>query len=146
MTANFTWLSAAIGGAMIGLSAALMMLLTGRTAGISGILGGLMTTRGGDVSWRAAFIVGLVAAPALGDWAGFIVNQPEMPASWIVPYSHTTGPAPLCTFHRNGVPRVGFGTSQTVAFGGGPHAISAARTQTPALPGSAAAPKGAAEC
>ena len=37
---NFTPLSAAIGGALIGLAAALLMLLTGRIAGICGILGG----------------------------------------------------------------------------------------------------------
>jgi uncharacterized membrane protein YedE/YeeE len=40
--ANFTPVSAAIGGALIGLSAALLMLLTGRIAGISGIFGGCL--------------------------------------------------------------------------------------------------------
>jgi uncharacterized membrane protein YedE/YeeE len=37
--ANFTPVSAAIGGGLIGLSAVLLMLMTGRIAGISGILG-----------------------------------------------------------------------------------------------------------
>lgn len=60
---NFTPLSGAIGGAMIGLSAALLLLLTGRIAGISGILGGLLTQRPGDVAWRIAFVAGLVAGP-----------------------------------------------------------------------------------
>jgi uncharacterized membrane protein YedE/YeeE len=84
MIANFTPLSAAIGGALIGLSAALMMILTGRIAGISGILGGLVTTRGSDASWRVAFIVGLVAAPLIGVVAGYTLDAPAMPSSWIV--------------------------------------------------------------
>ena len=84
MTANFTWLSAGIGGAMIGLSAALMMILTGRIAGISGILGGLMTTRNGDMPWRVAFLAGLIVAPLLGLSLGYIVDPPAMPSSWIV--------------------------------------------------------------
>ncbi|HVG51565.1 MAG TPA: YeeE/YedE family protein [Xanthobacteraceae bacterium] len=81
--ANFTPISAAIGGALIGLSAALMMILTGRIAGISGILGGLLTT-GGDYSWRIAFIAGLLAAPLIGALAGYPLAAPAMPASWIV--------------------------------------------------------------
>ena len=60
---NFTPLSGAVGGAMIGLSAVLLLLFTGRIAGISGILGGLLTPARGDVAWRAAFIVGLVVGP-----------------------------------------------------------------------------------
>jgi uncharacterized membrane protein YedE/YeeE len=58
---NFTPLSAAIGGALIGLASALLMLLTGRIAGISGILGETLT--GGDKQWRLAFIAGLLLAP-----------------------------------------------------------------------------------
>ena len=60
---NFTPLSGAIGGAMIGLSAALLLLVSGRIAGISGILGSLLAPKAGDVAWRVAFIVGLVAGP-----------------------------------------------------------------------------------
>jgi uncharacterized protein len=84
MSANFTWMSAAIGGAMIGLSAALLMILTGRIAGISGMLSGLLTTRGGDASWRALFLSGLVVAPLLGMMFGYFFEPPAMPASWIV--------------------------------------------------------------
>ncbi len=84
MTANFTWLSAGIGGAMIGLSAALMMLLTGRIAGISGILAGMMTTDGREISWRAAFVIGLVVAPPLANMADVVFDPPQMPVSWIV--------------------------------------------------------------
>src|SRR5438874_1606612 len=53
--ANFTPISAAIGGALIGLSAALLMLLTGRVAGIGGIFGGLLSLETRDKTWRLAF-------------------------------------------------------------------------------------------
>jgi len=57
---------AAIGGVLIGTSAVLLMALTGRVAGISGIVGGLLPPKPGtDRSWRLAFILGLVAAPAV---------------------------------------------------------------------------------
>lgn len=66
---DFTPLSGLIGGALIGLAAALLMLLTGRLAGVSGILGGALTA-GSDRPWRLAFIAGLivaaVAAPLFG--------------------------------------------------------------------------------
>jgi uncharacterized protein len=59
----FTPISALAGGAMIGAAAALFAVLNGRIAGISGILGGLLAPERGDVSWRLAFVLGLVAAP-----------------------------------------------------------------------------------
>ena len=62
---NFTPLSALTGGALIGLSASLLWLTTGRIAGISGILGSLLGPEEGDAGWRLAFLTGLVAAPLL---------------------------------------------------------------------------------
>jgi len=59
----FTPASAVIGGAIIGGAAALFAVLNGRIAGVSGILGGLARPQAGDVSWRIAFVAGLVAAP-----------------------------------------------------------------------------------
>ena len=57
---------AAIGGALIGLSAVLLMSLSGRIAGISGIIGGLLPPKpASDRSWRLAFVAGLIAAPML---------------------------------------------------------------------------------
>ena len=53
---NFTPVSAAIGGALIGLAAALLMLTTGRIAGVSGIFGGLLGFGTSDKGWRIAFI------------------------------------------------------------------------------------------
>jgi len=60
---HFTPWSALAGGVLIGAAAALLVLLNGRVAGISGIVGGLFAPRAGDIAWRAAFIVGLLAAP-----------------------------------------------------------------------------------
>ena len=59
----FTPMSALFGGALIGLATALLLLLNGRVAGISGIVGGLLRPRPGDVAWRVAFVAGLMAAP-----------------------------------------------------------------------------------
>lgn len=61
--ANFTPLPAFIGGVLIGLSAVLLMLANGRIAGVSGILGGLLSPKAGELGWRLAFLAGLIAAP-----------------------------------------------------------------------------------
>jgi hypothetical protein len=61
--ANLTPFSSLAGGVLIGLSAALMLLLSGRIAGISGIVGGLLRPTRGDIGWRTAFLLGLVVAP-----------------------------------------------------------------------------------
>ena len=82
--ANFTPLSAAIGGALIGLSAVLLMLLTGRIAGISGIFGGLLNPDSRDRGWRIAFIAGLILAPLLAGWIGYGMPTPKLPPSWTV--------------------------------------------------------------
>lgn len=57
--------AAVLGGVLIGLSATLLLWLNGRVAGISGILNGAMSPRRGEVAWRAAFLLGLVAAGGL---------------------------------------------------------------------------------
>lgn len=54
-------INALIGGCLIGIAAGAFLILNGRIAGISGVLGGLLTPRRGDAGWRAAFIAGLVA-------------------------------------------------------------------------------------
>lgn len=75
----FTPWSALAGGVLIGLAAAMFVLLNGRIAGISGVLGGLLTPSRGDVAWRAAFVLGIVAAP----WAHSIFAawpQPQIDA------------------------------------------------------------------
>ena len=80
--ANFTPLSAAIGGALIGLASALLMAFAGRVAGISGILGATLGLGTGDRAWRLAFIAGLILAPVAAMLAGYAVPLPQMPASW----------------------------------------------------------------
>jgi uncharacterized membrane protein YedE/YeeE len=62
---HFTPWASLIGGMLIGLAAALLILLNGRIAGISGILGGLLRPSHGDTAWRALFLLGLVLAPVL---------------------------------------------------------------------------------
>lgn len=59
---NFTPWSALAGGALLGLSASLLMLFTGKIAGISGIIGGLLNPQQHESSWRAAFLTGMVAS------------------------------------------------------------------------------------
>jgi uncharacterized membrane protein YedE/YeeE len=82
--ANFTPISAAIGGALIGLSAVLLMLSTGRIAGISNIFSGLLNLRGEDKGWRIAFIGGLILAPILAGLVGYDMAQPTLPSNWVV--------------------------------------------------------------
>jgi uncharacterized membrane protein YedE/YeeE len=79
----FTPLSALAGGALIGLAAGLLILLSGRIAGISGILGGLLSPRTGDIGWRLAFVAGILATPLLA--APFIeLRAPTIEASHAV--------------------------------------------------------------
>ena len=62
---NFTPLLSSLGGAILGLGAALMLFGLGRIAGISGIFGGLLVRKTGDVVWRLAFMLGLVLGGVL---------------------------------------------------------------------------------
>lgn len=66
----FTPVAALFGGALIGVAAAAFLVLNGRIAGISGIVGGLLNPQGGDRDWRIAFIAGLVVAPLVWISAG----------------------------------------------------------------------------
>ncbi|SDH80354.1 YeeE/YedE family protein [Variovorax sp. OV700] len=59
----FTPWTALAGGVLVGAATAMFLLLNGRIAGISGIVGGLLRLVSGDVAWRVAFIAGLVGAP-----------------------------------------------------------------------------------
>jgi len=61
--ANFTPWASLAGGILIGLSAAIFVLFSGKIAGISGVLGGLLRPIKNDIGWRLAFLAGLVIAP-----------------------------------------------------------------------------------
>lgn len=71
---NFTPVPAFIGGALIGLSAAFLMLAQGRVAGISGIVGGLARPARGDLDWRIVFVIGLVLGGFLYQWSSLGVG------------------------------------------------------------------------
>lgn len=72
---NFTPWASLAGGVVLGIAAALFILLNGRVLGISGIVGGLLGPRAGDIGWRLAFLAGLLLAPLVFGWlapAGFL--------------------------------------------------------------------------
>ncbi len=58
---NFTPLASLLGGMLIGVSASLLLLATGKIAGISGIVGGLINSSNDDRKWRAWFLAGLLS-------------------------------------------------------------------------------------
>ena len=78
---HFTPWASLAGGILVGLAAALFILLNGRVLGVSGIVGGLLRPRRGDASWRIAFLAGLLLAPTL--WALFASPVvPRIEAGW----------------------------------------------------------------
>jgi uncharacterized membrane protein YedE/YeeE len=62
---HFTPWASLLGGTLLGLASAIFILLNGRILGISGILGGLVRPRLGDIAWRMSFILGMASAPYL---------------------------------------------------------------------------------
>lgn len=70
------------GGVLIGLAATLLLWLNGRIAGISGLLGGVVFPPRGDAAWRAAFLIGLIAAASA--WMAFVPGAPQ-PRSGFAP-------------------------------------------------------------
>lgn len=78
---HFTPLASTVGGALIGLSASILLLFNGRIAGISTIFAGLLSPARGELAWRAAFIGGLV----LGGLALFLIA----PSYFAVTYDRT---------------------------------------------------------
>lgn len=81
---NFTPTTALLGGVLIGLAAAALLLLNGRILGVSGIAGGLLQPNGGETGWRLAFIAGLLVPPLL---LGFFrtIDAPKFDGSlWLI--------------------------------------------------------------
>lgn len=81
--APFDPFTAALGGALIGLAAVLLLLLIGRIAGISGIFAELIAPGGRNRGWRLAFLAGLIAAPLALALIGRPAPLPAMPG-WAV--------------------------------------------------------------
>ena len=77
MVENFTPVSGIIGGLLIGLATALMMLFNGKIAGISGIVGGLLARKASEAGWRAVFVVGLL----LGAFVYMLATGGAIPVS-----------------------------------------------------------------
>ena len=80
---SFTPIPSLLGGMILGIAAALYVLLHGRILGISGIIAGLIHPREGDRAWRIALVLGLITAPLLA--ALFLEIRPiiEVDADWI---------------------------------------------------------------
>jgi len=79
---HFTPWTSLAGGILLGIAAAMFILFNGRVLGISGIVGGLLRPRSGDVGWRLAFVLGMLAAPTLY----FLVAGPttaRIDAGWL---------------------------------------------------------------
>jgi len=56
---------------LLGIAAALYVILHGRILGISGIVSGLLAPKEGDVNWRLSLILGLLSAPF---WASLLLD------------------------------------------------------------------------
>ena len=70
---NFFWPS--VGGILLGISATLLLLLTGRIAGISGIVWGAISKSEDDRAWRWLFLAGLMA----GTWLYHVISGTSYP-------------------------------------------------------------------
>lgn len=89
---SFTPLSAAIGGTLIGLAAAVLWLGNGRIAGIAGIFRNLLPASH-NALWRLVFLVCLILGvfatarllPGLGAGGVEPVRLVEAPAAWGIP-------------------------------------------------------------
>ncbi len=81
---NFTPWASLAGGLLLGLASAMFVLLNGRVLGISGIIGGLLRPKAGDLSWRIFLVLGMVAAPAV--WVALTGRPLEarIDASWLM--------------------------------------------------------------
>ncbi|PVE23620.1 YeeE/YedE family protein [Microvirga sp. KLBC 81] len=120
---NFTPVSALIGGLLIGASAALFLMLNGRIAGISGILGGLLHPARSEIGWRMAFLAGLFIAAlvyvAFGGTLPPVETDASMPllivAGLIVGFGTRLGAG--CT-SGHGVCGIGRGSPRSLAATG----------------------------
>lgn len=80
---SFTPLTSLAGGLVIGVAASIFILVNGRVAGISGIVGGLLRPALGDATWRLAFVLGVIGAPLV---YGLFATLPvvRINAGWLV--------------------------------------------------------------
>jgi uncharacterized membrane protein YedE/YeeE len=74
--------SALLGGALVGLAAAGLLVLTGKTAGVSGIVDGVLRGERGEWGWKAAFLAGLVSGGLLLAWCMPSALADGAPRAW----------------------------------------------------------------
>lgn len=82
---EFTPVLSLLGGALIGLSAVLLMAFHGRIAGMTGILSGMLPPLSADWGWRYAFVAGAIAAPMLLGLSGQVIPYDSpVPLPWVM--------------------------------------------------------------
>jgi uncharacterized membrane protein YedE/YeeE len=79
----FTPGPAFLGGILLGVAAALYVILHGRILGISGIVAGLLSPKEGDVHWRLSLVLGLLSAPLLVSFFFGLYTTTVIDADWI---------------------------------------------------------------
>ena len=79
----FTPGPAFFGGILLGIAAALYVILHGRILGISGIVSGLLSPKKGDVNWRISLVLGLLSAPLLASFFFGLHTMTVIDADWI---------------------------------------------------------------
>ena len=80
---SFTPVPSLLGGIILGVAAALYVLLHGRILGISGIVAGLLHPKLTDTAWRLSLVLGLICAPFLAALFFGIVPVVEIDSSWL---------------------------------------------------------------
>ena len=84
---EFNWLTALVGGILIGISATVLLVFNGRIAGISGMLNGAIQFSAAE-SWRWIFLLGMVMGGALYEYA---IAPVPTPRSSVVPIGMVLG-------------------------------------------------------
>ena len=79
----FTPGPAFFGGILLGIAAALYVILHGRILGISGIVSGLLSPKEGDIQWRFSLVLGLLSAPILASLFFGLHTMTVIDADWI---------------------------------------------------------------
>ena len=79
----FTPGPAFLGGILLGIAAALYVILHGRILGISGIVSGLLSPKEGDIQWRFSLVLGLLSAPILASLFFGLHTMTVIDADWI---------------------------------------------------------------
>lgn len=85
--AEFNWITALLGGMLIGVSATILLAFNGRIAGISGIVNGAIRFATGE-GWRWIFIIGMLAGGALYEYG---LAPQSTPTSLFAPWAMIGG-------------------------------------------------------